>query len=302
VRKVYSGDKVYSKKIRSQAEMKILLEKGSAIKIYELNGSLFFGTCDKLMSEIDTDLNSFIVILDFKRVHTIDLTGAQLLKQVVEGIHEKGNHLLISYLDNQADEDKQRMRRLMKDVGVIGAIGEAHFFQDTDHAQEWAEDSIILREREASKIERQKLAVKSLSVFQDLDDEQLEQVREHMHPKKFKKDEVVFSEGDPGDKIYFLLSGEVSVLTSVAGNGRARRLATFGEGVFFGDMAILENKPRSATVRADSDAEVIYMTVTDFEKLVDSHPLLASKMLLGMSRELSYRLRLTNTEIRALEE
>ncbi len=302
VRKVYSGDKVYSKKVRSQAEMKILLEKGNVIKIYELNGSLFFGTCDKLLTQIEAEFDSFIVILDFKRVHTIDLTGAQLLKQIVERIHEKGNHLLISYLDNYAHEDKQRMLRLMKDVGVIHAIGEDFFFPDTDHAQEWAEDKVILRELEATKIEHQKVALKNLSVFQDLEEEQLEKVREHMHPQKYKKDEIVFSEGDPGDKIYFLLSGEVSVLTNISGNGRARRLATFGEGVFFGDMAILEKKTRSATVRADSNAEVLYMTVTDFEKLVESHPLLASKMLLGMSRELSYRLRLTNTEIRALEE
>lgn len=302
VRRSYGGNQVYSKKIRSQEAMQILIEKGDRIKIYELNGSLFFGTCDKLMSEIEQVLDKLSIILDFKRVQTIDLTGAQLLKQIIERVHEKGNHLLISYLDEHGDKEKQRMYRLMQDTGVIDDLGREALFPDTDHAQEWAEDNLIRTELEAARIQREKLALKNLSVFKGLTNAQLEVVRQHMHPMCFKKDDIVFKEGDPGDKIYFLLSGEVSVLASIVGNGRSRRLATFGEGVFFGDMAILENKARSATVRADSDAEVLYMTVDAFEHLVNNEPMLASRMLLGMTRELSYRLRLTTAEVRTLEE
>jgi CRP/FNR family transcriptional regulator/CRP/FNR family cyclic AMP-dependent transcriptional regulator len=95
----------------------------------------------------------------------------------------------------------------------------------------------------------------------------------------------------------------VSVLTSISVNGgRDRRLATFGEGVFFGDMAILEGRPRSATVRADEETELLYMTIADFQHLIDNEPLIASRMLLGMARELSYRLRLTTIEVRTLAE
>jgi len=123
-----------------------------------------------------------------------------------------------------------------------------------------------------------------------------------MDPLQFKKSDIVFKEGDPGDKIYFILSGGVSVIANLSQNGRDHRLATFGEGVFFGDMAILEQQPRSATVRADSETELLYMAVDDFQHLVKKESLLASKMLLGMARELSYRLRLTTIEVRTLEE
>ncbi|RMF64797.1 MAG: STAS domain-containing protein [Calditrichaeota bacterium] len=303
VRRMYTGNLIHSKKVRSQEAMRILEEKGHLIKVYELNGSLFFGTCDKLLAEIDKEIdNSFCIIFDMKRVHTIDLTGAQLLKQIVDRIHEKNHYLLLSYLEIPGDQDKMRMRRLMEDVGVIETVGKDFIFPDTDHAQEWAEDALIQQELEAAQVEKHKLALSHLNVFKDLTPEQLKKVRKHLHPQRYNKSDIVFKEGDPGDKIYFILSGGVSVLARISTNGRDRRLATFGEGVFFGDMAILEDKPRSATVKADTETEVLYMSVDDFRKLVETEPLLASKMLLGMARELSYRLRLTTIEVRTLEE
>lgn len=302
VRRSFTGNLVHSKKIRSAQAMQILEEKGDRIRVYELNGSLFFGTCDKLLAEMESDLNSLCIILDLKRVHTIDLTGARLLRQIVDRIKEKDNFLVISYLNMPDDPDKERMQKLMHDVGVIEAIGEECVFPDTDHALEWAEDCLIQRELEAAHMEREKVAIRSLSVFRDLTEEQLETVRRYMEPFRYKSSDVVFREGDPGDRIYFILSGGVSVLASISENGRARRLATFGEGVFFGDMAILENQPRSATVRADSDTEGLSMTVENFNRLVQEEPVIASKMLLGMSRELSYRLRLTSIEVRTLAE
>jgi len=56
------------------------------------------------------------------------------------------------------------------------------------------------------------------------------------------------------------------------------------------------------TVRADSDTELVYISVDDFKHLVKNEPLIATKMLMGMAKELSYRLRLTGIEVRTLEE
>ena len=112
---------------------------------------------------------------------------------------------------------------------------------------------------------------------------------------------AVFEEGAPGDRIYFILSGGVSIFATLTEEGRSRRLASFGEGVFFGDMAILEGQPRSATVRADTDTEMLYMTVEDFQRLVEGAPVLTSRILLAIARELSHRLRLTSLEVQTLE-
>jgi CRP-like cAMP-binding protein len=83
---------------------------------------------------------------------------------------------------------------------------------------------------------------------------------------------------------------------------RDHRLATFADGVFFGEMSILEDKPRSATVRAETDTKLLFMSKKDFHQLTKSEPSLAAHILRRVSRDLSHRLRMTNAEVRALEE
>ena len=193
------------------------------------------------------------------------------------------------------------MHKLMQDTGILAAVGNQHVFPDTDRALERAED--LLLQREYHEIQRHDtLDLRSQSVFAEMNANQLEKVRRFLEPVSYSKSEIVFHEGDPGDRIYFILRGSVSVLASLAEDGRTKRLTTLGEGVFFGDMAILEKQPRSATVCADTDTELLTMTVDDFNHLVEHEPLIVSKMLLGMTRELSYRLRLTSTEVTTLAE
>ena len=302
VRRKYTGDVVHSKKVRDHDEMQLLEEKGDRIVVYELSGSLFFGTADKLFSEIESDLGRFCVILDFKRVDTVDLTGAQLLRQIVERVKDKGNHLLLSYLDVPGEPDKDRVRGFLDDLGITELIGPSNLFEDTDHALEWAEDTLIRHVTVETQLPAGILALRDLSVFEDLTDDQLRLVGPFVEEKTYGENDIVFSEGDPGNSMYFVLSGYVSVIAGLNGTERARRLATFAKGVFFGDMAVLEGLPRSATVRAETETTVLYMSKDGFERLTTEHPAVAAQMLLGMARELSYRLRTTTAEVRALED
>ena len=97
IRRKYSCEHIHSKKVRTQEAMQILEEHGNQLKVYELCDALFFGTCDKLLTEIEKDYDSKFIILDLKRVNTIDVTGTQLLRQIVDRVEEKGHHLLLTY-------------------------------------------------------------------------------------------------------------------------------------------------------------------------------------------------------------
>jgi CRP-like cAMP-binding protein len=83
---------------------------------------------------------------------------------------------------------------------------------------------------------------------------------------------------------------------------RDHRLATFAEGVFFGEMSILEDKPRSATVRAETDTRLLFMSKKNFQQLMVSDPSTIAHILQGLSLDLSHRLRMTTSEVRSLEE
>ena len=298
IRRKYSGELIHSKKVRTQEAMRTLEEHGEQIKVYELCDALFFGTCDKLLTEIEKDYDSKFIILDLKRVNTIDLTGTQLLRQIADRVEEKGHHLLLAYLDMPGDRNKERLRSYLEDVGVTEVLGLDHIFPNTDHALEWAEDNLITDVMVESKAGKRMLEIQDISVFQDLSPEQLLIVGKYLRPAAFKAGEVIFREGDPGDGMYFILSGYVSVF----GGNRAHRLATIAEGVFFGDMAILGDMPRSATVRAEADTKLLFMSKDDFQKLNENEPLLAAYILRRIAGELSNRLRVTNTEVMTLEE
>jgi len=302
VRRKYYGHAVHSKKVRKRDHMRILEDKGKQIVIYELSGSLFFGTCDKLMTEIESDLKRLSIILDLKRVSTIDLTGAQLIRQIVDRVHDHGHYVLLSFLDIPDDEDKDRLRKFLEDTGVIKTIGTNQIFYDTDHALEWAEDRLIARELADSTEKSESMALKNIALFRDLTPEQMAVVESFLHPISHKKGELIFREGDPGDKIYFILSGIVSVIANFTDNGRPHRFTTFAEGLFFGDMAILEDRQRSASIQAETDTELMFMHKDDFQQLTETEPKIASRILMAMAREMSYRLRLANAEVRALSD
>ncbi len=302
VRRKYTGNLVHSKKVRNSDEMKVLEENGNLITVYELSGSLFFGTCDKLQSEIEKDLDSHCIILDLKRVNTIDLTGAHLIRQIIDRVNDKGNYLLIANLDVPGDKDKERLRIFMEELGIIKVMGPDRIFPDTDFALEWAEDTLLNKIHSEKQHEKEVLALRDLMVFKGLAHEQLEKVQQYISKVSFKKEDIIFREGDPGDGIYFILSGHVSVLAELTGEKLGRRLATFAKGTFFGDMAILEDELRSASVRAKTDTDLLFMSKKGFKQLSENEPLLAANMLHGIARELSHRLRLTSIEVRTLAE
>jgi PAS domain S-box-containing protein len=116
--------------------------------------------------------------------------------------------------------------------------------------------------------------------------------------KKFKKGEVLFTEGQPGNTMILILDGTVGVQKRVHDSGHLRTIATRGPGDFLGEMAIVEESPRSATVVALSDCEVLEFSNKNFERAIQEKPALATRVLKSLSRKLreSDSVRITELE------
>ncbi len=95
--------------------------------------------------------------------------------------------------------------------------------------------------------------------------------------KEYKAGEIIFCEYEPGDNFYFILSGQVQI-TKIVGD-REKTLDIMGPGDIFGEMAILEQQPRSATVIALEDVRVLEFNRANFELLLKSNPQMALKLL-----------------------
>jgi CRP-like cAMP-binding protein len=106
--------------------------------------------------------------------------------------------------------------------------------------------------------------------------------------RTFRTGETIFREGEPGTEAYLIRRGYVSITKTDA--GRTIELATRGPGEIIGEMALLDEKPRSATVAAKSEVEVEVITRGDLHKLLENAP----EPLVTILHQLLIRLRDTS--------
>jgi CRP-like cAMP-binding protein len=132
--------------------------------------------------------------------------------------------------------------------------------------------------------------LKRVPFFRDLNDEEITMVAAAGKVVPYRRDMVLFKEGDVGEALYIVLDGSVRISKSVPKLGE-QVIAFVEQGSFFGEMSLLDDFPRSATAVAQQDSTVLFMDRTAFLSLVDSNPVIGSKILWAFCRTLSLRLR-----------
>ncbi len=297
VRRAYRGDAVRSRKTRDPRQMELLQAHGRAILVLELEGPIFFGTAEQLAGRVENALRDGVryVVLDLKRVNEIDTTGARIVLQLNGRLKREDRHLLMSHATRN-----QRVADFLRDMRVLAVLTNQRVFDDTDRALEWAEDQLIagqlgeLAPREHYPLER-------IDVFAGLDGEEIDALRELLETRTYGQGEAVIRQGDQGREMFVIARGAASVKLKLAGEGRENRLATFSAGTVFGEMALLDRQPRSATVSADEDLVCYVLTEDAFNTLTKEHGAIAIKLLANIGRELSRRLRGATRTIYELE-
>lgn len=126
------------------------------------------------------------------------------------------------------------------------------------------------------------------TLLADLTSRELRIVQSFMHERHFLAGEVIFDQGEEGQALYFVLSGRVVICHP--GNA-AQPIAELGEGNFFGELGLLDSWPRSAQAMAGDTSGLAVLFRGDFERLMESHAGIASKISLQLARHLGQRLR-----------
>ena len=143
-----------------------------------------------------------------------------------------------------------------------------------------------------------------INLFQDLNQEELEHVLSHTQTRQFPADSIIIEEGETGDSMFIMLSGEVEItkrLTLVLDEDTPKERVMIRlkaeNGVYFGEMALLENETRSATVTALTDCSLLELHQKDFLDLIWHNPVMGVKLLLRLAEVLSRHLRKTNQDV-----
>jgi CRP/FNR family transcriptional regulator, cyclic AMP receptor protein len=140
---------------------------------------------------------------------------------------------------------------------------------------------------------------RNVFLFRGLSDEELALVSGISAERDYSAEEVVFHEGEVGDAFYAVLEGKVRISKYVAGIGE-EALAVLEKGSYFGEMALIDEFPRSASAIAHTDCRLLLMDKADFNRLLSQNKELAYKLLWVFCQTLSRRLRETNEKITSL--
>ena len=132
-----------------------------------------------------------------------------------------------------------------------------------------------------------------IPIFQDLSRREFHKLEAILHRRSIAADEVFVREGEKGVGMYVILSGEVQIVQK-GEDGRSQLLATLGEGDFFGEQALLDESPRTASAVAVEPCQVIGFFRPDLLNLIERNPRLGLKIVMRLSQMISARLRYTN--------
>lgn len=149
--------------------------------------------------------------------------------------------------------------------------------------------------------------LKSVSIFKTFADspEELERIAKILSTQKITSGQAVIKEGDTGDTLFIMKSGAVNILKSTMEDEQYTvvRLESKGEVViFFGELALLDNDKRSATVMAETDCEFLVLKRDNFIELGNKYPHLCLPITREISKILASRLRKANQDIITLFE
>lgn len=128
-------------------------------------------------------------------------------------------------------------------------------------------------------------SLRQSTLFAGVGREALADVARQLRRRRFRRNEVVFHQGDPGDALHVVTSGAVKVVLPSA-EGEEAIIATLRPGDFFGELSLLDGAPRSATVVALEPSETMALPRTVFHELLDGDPALRDALLAGLAHEL----------------
>ncbi len=129
-----------------------------------------------------------------------------------------------------------------------------------------------------------------ITVFEGLTEDEWQVIINNAQSVSFTAGEILLKEGEIDDAVYIIVSGQVEVISAHA-FGRVKRIALIDEGSVYGEVAFFDTKPRSASIRAVGDGQVLRLSRKGFEKISAWNPGLAQQFLFDLGQILAYRFR-----------
>ncbi len=261
IERVLLGNAIQSKRIRPVKDVELLLETGPQRAVLILEGVLFFGNADDLSAKVkELFLQADMVALDMRGVSDIDVSGANILANLASKSRAQSKYLMFCGVS-------EPLYAIVKGVLPKGAAADVSIQRDLDAALEWMEEaSLQLHAERRGRADA--LDLRDIDFLSGLAMGELERLGEVLTKREFAAGDTICREGEEGDRMWLLAKGSVSVRLISADGHMNLRIASLSRGTTIGEMALVEQTLRSATIVADEH-------VISYELLRDGYALAA---------------------------
>lgn len=299
IRRKSFGDKVFSSRVRGQREREVLVETGNHTVIYELQGSLFFGTTDQLYTAIEPELsNAKFVVLDFLRVQSMDMTAGHMIERIRNMLSERHAKLVLTRVPERLPSGRD-LRTYVDHIGLL-SDSTAKIFDELDEALEWIEDETLVLAGHAH-VSKEGIPLAKFELFHGLNTQEIEALERCVQRRVFQEGELVFSADSTGHELMLISRGEVKVSLPLA-NGKTIHLTTFSRGQFFGEMSFLDGRAHSADIHATHETELLAIDRKAFARAAAGDLVMSVSVMRAVALAIADRLRHANAELREMRQ
>jgi CRP-like cAMP-binding protein len=232
-----------------------------------------------LFRQGDRGTDMFIVVEGTVKVVLADEHGRELLLKETGPGGVIGELALLSQQPRAATVVATAFTRLLK-------LTRASFLQFLNDNTTAGADSVQSSYRDLSQQYKVEL-LKRIDWFASLPPDELALLANRLRVQKYDRHDIIFRRGDPGDAFYIIVQGWVNAFVT-SQEGDTIVLNQFGSGDSFGEMALLDNKPRSAGIMALTPLQLLTLNRAEFSAVLQEHPAVALETLLGLSSKLRF--------------
>ncbi len=287
----FDGSEYRSSLDRSRDDQNVLTAHGGKIRGLNLQSYLFFGSANRLYQHVKTLLVQHpecrYLVFDFKLVTGIDSSAAYSFAQIKRSAHDLGVKLVLVHMSTMVEKALRSSEFISDEVNVVPEL---------DHALEWCENQIISQHQELEH-EEANLRDWFTQILDSGDD--AEELTRRCQRLEVEAGDIIVRAGDDADSMLFILEGRVGIMTA-NDEGRSMRLRSLGRYTTIGEMGLVSNAPRSATIQAETESVLYVLNRHQFEAIKAEHPELSHKLLTYFVSVMAERLSFASRTIAVL--
>ena len=287
----FDGSEYRSSLDRSREDQAVLSSHGGKIQGLNLQSYLFFGSANRLYQHVKALLARHpecrFLVFDFKLVTGIDSSAAYSFSQIKRAADDRGIKLVLVHLSSAAEKALRSGDFISHDVSIVPEL---------DHALEWCENEIIAQHQ---GLESEEASLRDwFSQILGSEDDATE-LTDRCERLEVDAGEVIVAAGDPADSMHFILDGRVGIMIPAA-EGSTTRVRSLGRYTTIGEMGLVSQAPRSATIQAEVASVLYVLSIHQFEAIKSENPELGQKLLTYFVSVMAERLMFANRMIAVL--